>query len=297
MMQRRGGGTFAGTLQQLLEKMANMPRQKAARLAGFLKQMLRDQQRQAPHLRHPVLVSRVESLEALMSVFLDEEEQFHGDEQEWCMQTWQSMLPFLEGETGERDEGPEADKEKPGPSSGQADAIEVVDSQEPTVEDGSNKKGVREPDGTQRNLTEEEETIIAENELMEEYAADMLREEDEKMLDNFTSTDLREWETWAARAGRSGPGVNRARVQVLVQGEGGRIIKKENWLVGLKDGESLSYSVSVNQAESEDEEPNPTAASSSDVAGGDIGPRPSGEPAVGGCDGPDPDGLLAVTGL
>ena len=39
-----------------------------------------------------------------MSVFLDEEEQLRGDEQEWCMQTWQSMFPFLEGETGERDE-------------------------------------------------------------------------------------------------------------------------------------------------------------------------------------------------
>ena len=96
------------------------------------------------------------------------------------------------------------------------------------MEDGSKKQVVREPDGAQRNLTEEEETIIAENGLMEEYAADMLREEDEKMLDNFTSTDLREWETWAARAGRSGPGVKRARVQVLVQGEGGRIIKQEN---------------------------------------------------------------------
>ena len=37
-----------------------------------------------------------------------------------------------------------------------------------------------------------------------------------------------------------GPGVKRARVQVLVQGEGGRVIRKENWLIGLRDGESLA---------------------------------------------------------
>ena len=50
-------------------------------------------------------------------------------------------------------------------------------------------------------------------------------------------------------------------MQVLVQGQGGRIIKQENWLVGLGPGERLSYSVSVVQDE-EGMERDPTAASS-----------------------------------
>ena len=59
----------------------------------------------------------------------------------------------------------------------------------------------------------------------------------------------------------------RARVQVVVQGQGGRIIKNENWLLGLGPGERLSYSVSVIQddEDDEDQERDPTAASSTNV--------------------------------
>ena len=73
---------------------------------------------------------------------------------------------------------------------------------------------------------------------------------------------MREWEDWAKGEARHGPGVKRARVQVLVQGEGGRLIKKENWLVGLRDGEYLAYSVSVNRCEDDTDAPDPNAASS-----------------------------------
>ena len=49
---------------------------------------------------------------------------------------------------------------------------------------------------------------------------------------------------------------------MLVQSEGGRIVKSEDWIVGLQHGEFLSDSVSVHAAEEEGDEPDPTAASS-----------------------------------
>ena len=54
---------------------------------------------------------------------------------------------------------------------------------------------------------------------------------------------------------------SRARIRVLVQGEGGRIIKKENWLFGLKPGERLSYNVNVHQIEEDEDERDPNAGS------------------------------------
>ena len=51
---------------------------------------------------------------------------------------------------------------------------------------------------------------------------------------------------------------------MLLQGEGGRIIRRENWLFGLKEGERLSYNVNIlqNEDDEEDNQPDPTVASS-----------------------------------
>ena len=157
---------------------------------------------------------------------------------------------------------------------------------------------VKQPDGTQRDLTQDEEDTIAENEEMENYAAHLLRLEEERLHEDFTSTELREWEAWAAKAGRSGEGVKRARVQVLVQGQGGRIIRQENWLAGLRDGESLAYSVSVKPAEVDtDGDCDPTAASSGDVAPEEMDGPPAAEPERETQDALGQDALLPVSGL
>ena len=165
------------------------------------------------------------------------------------------------------------------------------------MEEGSRIQVVRQPNGTTRDLSVDEAATIAENEEVEAFAAEQLRQEEAQLMDDFVSEDLREWEDWAKGEARSGPGVNRARVQVLAQGEGGRLIKKENWLVGLKEGEFLAYSVSVHRYDEDAEAPDPHAASS----GGDAA-------AVGteGVDGieadvsdggaADEEGLLPVTG-
>ena len=121
-----------------------------------------------------------------------------------------------------------------------------------------------------RDLTQSEEDVIAENEEAENYAVQLLRLEEERLHETFTSVELREWETWAAKAARLGPGAKRARVQVTVQGEGGRIVKQEDWLLGVKEGEYLAYSVSVHQYDDDAEDaPDPLATSSGGAAQGD----------------------------
>ena len=146
-----------------------------------------------------------------------------------------------------------------------------MDSQEAAVEEGSKKQVVLEENGTQRNLTEDEQAQVDENEEMENFAADMLRDEEDRMREEFTSAELRQWEEWAAPRSRLEPCAKRARVQVIVQGEGGRIVRKENWLVGLRDGESLVYTVSVQPSVGEDEEEgDPAAASSNERVRDDV---------------------------
>ena len=288
-MQGQRPSSFNEMIQGLLGELEAMTKPKAARTVRFLQQLLRDQQRMAPHLRNPVLRERAENLQALMSVFADDDTQLRADEQDWCMQRWQRLLPLLEGSvtTG-------GEIMPPMPSTNLEEAIEVVDSQERHMENGSRKQVVRQSNGTQRNLTQEEEDTIAENEEAEAFAAELLREEDAKLQDVFTSVELREWEAWAARTSRIGPGAKRARVQVTVQGEGGRIVKQEDWLVGVNEGEYLAYSVSVRPYTDEDDTADPQAASSGTHGGADglanIAEGEGGQVEAGSAD------LLPVTG-
>ena len=156
--------------------------------------------------------------------------------------------------------------EPPRPSS--SNVVEVVDSQDATQQDGSRVSVVVQENGTTRPLNDEEDRQIQENELWEEEAAYQLRKEDEQLWDEFQASELRTWETWMVSSGQVSQGVKRARVQVLVQGEGGRIIKRENWMFGLREGEFLSYNVNIHAAEGSDAEDagDPAAASSEDRA-------------------------------
>ena len=293
-MQQGRSGEYETMLQDMIKEMDGMEAPKAARLAKFLKQMLRDQQRMAPHLRIPVLRERAESLQALVSVFLEADAPLQEDELQWCLDKWQVVVPFLEGKGTDE---PAASGDTPArPSASVEDPIEVVDSQDQNMEEGSRQQVVRQDDGTVRELTPEENAAIEENEEIENFAAEMLREEEDRLQDNFSSQELREWEMWAARTSRMGPGVKRARVQVLVQGEGGRIVKKENWLIGVGDGEALAYTVSVRPKTPEEEDaPDPTAASSTGVAEMAADDQQHG-PGMDGSDEEARSGLLPVTG-
>ena len=111
----------------------------------------------------------------------------------------------------------------PGPSCASRGIIEVVDSQEQIEEGGSRKQVAQMENGTQRDLTEQEEQEMLENELMEEIAAEEMRNEEQRMWSDFHAADLRTWEAWAAGTEDFMQGKRkRARVQVLVQGQGRR---------------------------------------------------------------------------
>ena len=260
-MQRMPTEDFETVLQRLLVKLDDVAKAKAARLSGFLQHIMMDQRRNAPHLRNPKLVDRYDRLSALMAVFQAEQKELRGDEEQWCLAAWQDLMPYLEN-VGLPDGMKKEDRPKP--SCAENETIMVVDSQEPVADDGSKKQVVVLQNGTQRELSEEEQQELLENELMEEIAAETLRMEEQNHWEEFHAAELRTWEQWAASQDDFLQGKRRrARVQIMVQGEGGSIIKKGNWLFGLQEGQRLLYSVSVIQNEDDQAgEYDPTAASS-----------------------------------
>ena len=265
LMQKSNPLDFEGQLHRLLEELDGMAKSKAARLSHFLGQMLIDQRRHAPHLRQPKLADRHDRLHALLVTFSETQPVLRGDEMRWCHEVWHRMHPFLEN--AQLPDGRRLDAD-PKPSQGSNETIEVVDSQDAVEADGSRIQVAQLEDGTQRDLTEAERDVILENEIMEEMAAESLREEEGLLWQDFHAADLRTWEAWTAANTDFLEGKRkRARVQVLVQGEGGRIIKRENWLFGLGQGERLSYAVNImqNMDDDEDDERDPTAAASDDA--------------------------------
>ena len=195
-------------------------------------------------------------------------------------------------------EANDGEESPPGPSSTMPVEIEVVDSQDQVLEEGSKKQMVKQQrNASLRELSPDEEETIAENEELEIMGAEQLRKEEERLQENFTSVEMREWEDWAKKDGRLEHGVKRARVQVMVQGEGGRIVKKENWLVGLKDGEYLAYSISVHRHGEEDtEDYDPTAACSGDTCASEGQGEEDEEVEIAASAAEASDALLPVTG-
>ena len=265
LMQQPPARSFEEMIQKLLKAMDGMLKPKAERLSGFLRQLMKDQRRHSPHLRNPKLVERYERLSALIALFEGNAPELRGDEMEWCLATWQDLVPFLED--AQKLDGQNATT-PPRPSNSTAEAIVVIDSQEQAIEDGSKKQVAVLEDGSQRDLTEAERQQLLENELMEEIAAEAMREEEQAMWNDFHAAEWRTWEEWAVSQDDLAQGRSkRARVQILVQGEGGRIIRQESWLFGLREGERLAYNVQILQNEDIHDEHDPTAASSGEAGG------------------------------
>ena len=146
LMQREMKGDYETVLQKLLKDLDAMPGQKAARLSHYIRQMMIDQRREAPHLRNPKLVDRFGRLSALMAVFKGEPPQLRGDEESWCHSVWEDLRPFLED--AELPDGDRAE-DVPKPSTSEADAITVVDSQESIQEEGSKRQVAQLANGSQ----------------------------------------------------------------------------------------------------------------------------------------------------
>ena len=213
-----------------------------------------------------MLVERQNRLEALLSVFATDDAGIAEESRMQCVARWQALQPLLEGcvRSGEVEADPDlpgGNATEPRPSS----VMEtVVDSQDFVMEEGSRVQVVVVDDtGSQRLLTQQERDQIELDELVEDEAAEGEREEEQRQWSLFAASNYRSWEEWAVSADLGGPHAKRARVQILVQGLGGRIVRDKNWLVPLRDGEQLSYSVRVQPAtEDTDEAPHPDAAPS-----------------------------------
>ena len=147
LMQKGAPMDFETLLQKMLAELDNMARIKAARLTSFLRQMLIDQRRHAPHLRHPKLADRHDRLQALLAVFDEEKLVMRDDELKWCHEAWQRISPFMENALLPDGQQPEA---APMPSQASEDVVQVVDSQEQVEEDGSRKQLMQMEDGSQR---------------------------------------------------------------------------------------------------------------------------------------------------
>ena len=255
LMQRLPTG-YSAALDGLLRRLESLPAEQAARHAEFLSQHLADLRRPAPHLHRPGLLERQNRLEALLSVFMDQQVNMDEAEQQWCRHEWGNIRPFLENMEGEGDESQE--EEGPGPVVGGPEQdghiVEIEDSQEAIEEGGGQVQVARLADGSVRNLTEEETEVRRWAEAVETEAAEEERRREQERWRALASTAYSSWEQWSTANQEPGQGVKRARVQIRIQGEDGRIVRDEHYMVALRDGEQLAYQVSVRSVREEPEE-------------------------------------------
>ena len=220
----------------------------------------------------------------------------------WCLAKWNALQPLLEGRIRDTAPAEMVGERNPCPSS----VVETVeDSQDFAVENGSRVQVVQTADGSQRPLSQQEREQIEFDEMVEEEAAEMERETEAHQWNLFVASEYRSWEEWAISVEHAGGPVKRARVQILVQGLGGRVVRDVNWLIPLTEGEQLSYAVKVRPAEVEKEEheAHPDAAPSGINVGSVVASGEIEDDAVGG-DGADEEecpeewrSMLPVTGL
>ena len=254
ILMQRGQPDFETLLQNLLHQLDSMPHQRAARMAEFMQQHLMDMRRPAPHLWRPILRERHASVEALLGVFAERNQALQAEEQQWCNRQWVMLAPFLENDgcgssmaTGSEalPEGAPLSTGEPTGLANEEEVVAIEDSQEPIEEDGSRVQVARLRNGTVRDLLPEEVRQMQWNEMVEEEAAheQMQRERDEWA--SLAASSFMTGEQWTEADQSAEPSVKRARVQVRIQGEGGRVVRDEQYLVALRDGEQLVYQVSV----------------------------------------------------
>ena len=225
-------------------------------MAEFLQQHLMDLRRPAPHLWRPLLRERHASVEALLSVFAEYNQELQVEEQQWCNQQWVTLMPYLEedvcgnstaagSETLPEDNPPAAGEPMALENEESPDVVAIEDSQEPVEADGSRVQVARLRNGSVRDLSAEEARQLQWNEAVEDEAAHQQRQVERDEWASLATSTFMTWEQWMMADRPAEPGVKRARVQVRIQGEGGRVVRDEHYLVALRDGEQLAYQVSV----------------------------------------------------
>ena len=96
-----------------------------------------------------------------------------------------------------------------------------------------------------RELVPQERQQLQWDELVEDEAAAMEMQRERREWASQESDHYPTWQQWASAAVPPEQGVKRARVQVRVQGEDGRVVRDEHYNIALRDGEQLVYQVGV----------------------------------------------------
>ena len=204
-------------------------------------------------------MERQTRLEALLSIFEERNEGLQEEEQTWCLREWAVLQPFLEraeegdaatDSDGDEETQAEADNQE---ARGSDEVVAVEDSQEAIEEEGSQIQVVRLSNGTTRDMAPNEVEMLQWAEALEAEAAEDERRREQELWNAAASSSYCTWEQWGFANMDAGPAVKRARVHVQIQGEEGRVVRNESYMVALRDGEQLVYQVSVVKAE-EDEQ-------------------------------------------
>ena len=180
----------------------------------------------------------------------------HGDEsgerevqdsdREWCFQQWGVLRePLMARTKTDVQESRDAGNSEAASSS---DIVHVADSQE-SQEEGQSAMVAVLQNGTIRPLTAEEHAEVAYHEELEQRAAEDEARMDERRWSLFRAQSLQDEEDATMKAAMAEdeeePPRKKARVKVVVEGEGGRVVRSEVFNLVVKDGESLTYKIMV----------------------------------------------------
>ena len=241
-----GVDKFGALLQKLLVLFERMSKKEAAVRASFMKEMLTDVQRPGTHVNAAV-VDRMDRLQALLLSFEEDGDcEAQEVDREWCFQQWEILRETLMAKTSLQ----KLTRSEEGGSgaAGSTDVVQVVDSQESQEQGCSSMVAVLQ-NGTTRPLTSDEEAEVAYHEDLEQRAAEEEAHLDAHRWSLFRAQCLQDEEDEAMKTamedGEDVPPHKKARVRVVVEGEGGRVVRSEVFNMVVRDGESLTYKIMV----------------------------------------------------
>ena len=281
---------FGGLLQKLLGLMEKLEGPVASMRANFLASLLVDVQRPGPHI-NAAIIERMDRLQALLLSFEGPSEmEMTDNDRDWCLRQWDVLRLSL------LDKSLKTTKEREGndrnASASSSDIVQLEDSQERDGEDGQGSQVAILQNGTTRPLTSEEMAEIAYHEELETQAAECEAKADEYRWEMFRAQCLQDEEDEAMKEAMEEstgqPPHKKARVKVIVEGTGGRVVRSEVFNMAVQEGEALTYKIMVlprNDPEVQAMRDLQEGRERRDAAGGDEGSNASADTVVVGEDG------------
>ena len=236
---------FGGWLRKLLSLMEKLEGPVASMRASFLTSLLVDVQRPGPRI-NAAIIERMDRLQALLlSSEGQGEVEMTDNDRDWCLRQWDvlrsSLLDKSQKTTRER-EGSDRNS-----SASSSDIVQLEDSQE--GEDGQGSQIAILHNGTTRPLNPEDMAEIAYHEELETQAAECEARADEYRWEVFRAQCLQDEEDEAMKEAMeesmNQPPHKKARVKVIVEGTGGRVVRSEVFNMAVHEGEASTYKIMV----------------------------------------------------